>query len=193
MAYDAFTAGVDPGGLRTKDEIRILLCYLLSSVNAPLSREDVLACVQGMGLANYFEVTNALQELTENGNLILKDGCYTATPQAHGIARQLDTALPLSVRDKAVKAAVGLLSQARRSRENAVEIEKCAGGGYQVHCHISGGKAELMSFTLTVPEMRQAKLIQHNFQKAPERVYQMLLALLIDDRNAAVSLLHEWY
>lgn len=54
MAYDAFTAGVEPGGLRTRDEIRILLCYLLTSVNAPLSREDILQSVQGLGLANYF-------------------------------------------------------------------------------------------------------------------------------------------
>ena len=35
MAYDAFTGGVEPGGLRSKDEIRILLCYLLASVPAP--------------------------------------------------------------------------------------------------------------------------------------------------------------
>ena len=54
MAYDAFTAGVEPGGLRTRDEIRIQLCYLLTSVNAPLSREDNLQSVQGLGLANYF-------------------------------------------------------------------------------------------------------------------------------------------
>ncbi|ARP50761.1 MULTISPECIES: DUF4364 family protein [Caproicibacterium] len=192
MAYDAFTAGVEPGGLRTREEIRILLCYLLSSVNAPLSRDDILQCVQGMGLANYFEVTDALQELTENGNLLLQDGCYIASAQAHEIACQLDTALPISVRDKAVKAAVSLLAQARRKRENAVEITKC-GQGYQVYCHISGGKGDLMSFTLAVPEKRQAELIQNNFQASPERVYQMLLALLIDDHDAAATLVKDWH
>ena len=31
---DAFTGGIAPGGLRTKNDIRILLCYLLSSVGA---------------------------------------------------------------------------------------------------------------------------------------------------------------
>ncbi|MDD3228602.1 MAG: DUF4364 family protein [Oscillospiraceae bacterium] len=190
MAYDAFTGGVEPGGLRTKDEIRILLCYLLSSVNAPLSREDILQSIQGMGLVNYFELTDALKELTENGNLIFENDCYTASPQARVIARQLDTALPLTVRDKAVRAALGLLAQARRERENTVDITECP-SGYSVQCHISGGKEEMMSFVLTVPDLRQAKLVQHNFQKAPERIYQMLLALLTDDHEMAVSLLKQ--
>ncbi|WOC33237.1 MULTISPECIES: DUF4364 family protein [Caproicibacterium] len=190
MAYDAFTAGVELGGLRNKDEIRILLCYLLSSVNAPLSRDDILQSVQGLGLANYFELTDALEELTENGNLLLQDNCYTASAQARAIAQQLDTALPLSVRDKAVRAALGLLAQARRERENAVDITKCP-CGYRVQCHISGGKEEMMSLSLTVPDVLQAQLIKHNFQESPQRVYQMLLALLTDDREMAESLLKE--
>ena len=42
MEFDAFTGGVEPGGLRTKNQIRILICYLLSSVDAPLSRQDII-------------------------------------------------------------------------------------------------------------------------------------------------------
>ena len=29
MEYDAFTGGVVPGGLRSKSDIRILICYML--------------------------------------------------------------------------------------------------------------------------------------------------------------------
>ena len=32
MKQDAFSAGVEPGGLWHKNDIRILLCYILSSV-----------------------------------------------------------------------------------------------------------------------------------------------------------------
>ena len=38
MKQDAFSAGVEPGGLWHKNDIRILLCYILASVGAPLSR-----------------------------------------------------------------------------------------------------------------------------------------------------------
>lgn len=183
MPYDAFTAGVEPGGLRSQEQIRILLCYLLSSVDAPLRKEDILQSVQGAGLANYFEVTDALGDLCARGNLLrLQDGSYTASEQAREIARQLDTALPISVRDKAVRAALGLLAQARRAKENQVEIEENAGACF-VHCHISGGPQELLSFTLTVPDRRQAELVRHNFQANPSHLYETLLALLTEEAD----------
>ena len=97
MAYDAFTGGVEPGGLRSKDEIRILLCYLLASVPAPLSRDDILTIMQENGFANYFEVTDSLSELEENGNVLRtpgqppllhgrRAGAHDSPPAAHGSA-----------------------------------------------------------------------------------------------------------
>lgn len=190
MSNDAFTAGVEPGGLRSKDEIRILLCYLLTSVDAPLSRETILQSLEGSGLANYFEITDALKELVSNGNLLLEGGFYRASGQAKRIARQLDTALPYSARTKAVRTALGLLAQARRERENTVEMER-TGAGCRVSCHITGGKdgEDLMTLVLTVPDMYQAELVKHNFQQAPDRVYQMMLALLTGERAVAADFL----
>lgn len=190
MSNDAFTAGVEPGGLRSKDEIRILLCYLLTSVDAPLSRETILQSLEGSGLANYFEITDALKELVSNGNLLLEGDLYRASGQAKRIARQLDTALPYSARTKAVRTALGLLAQARRERENTVEMER-TGAGCRVSCHITGGKdgEDLMTLVLTVPDMYQAELVKHNFQQAPDRVYQMMLALLTGERAVAADFL----
>lgn len=190
MPNDAFTAGIEPGGLRSKDEIRILLCYLLTSVGAPLPREAILQSVQENGLANYFEVTDALKELTANGNLLLGESGYRASRQAQQIARQLDTALPYSVRTKALQAALRLLAQARRERENAVEIDPTA-EGVRVTCHISGGPArgDLMTLALMVPDMQQAALVKQAFQKAPDHIYQVLLALLTGEPEVAAEFL----
>ena len=52
MEFDAFSAGVEPGGLRSQSEIRLLLCYLLKSVDLPLSRSMILSVIQDSGLAN---------------------------------------------------------------------------------------------------------------------------------------------
>ena len=103
MEFDAFTGGVEPGGLRTKNQIRILICYLLSSVDAPLSRQDIIGIMQDNGLANYFEVTDALAELLGNGNITADEehpDLLSATRQARMIAKQLDAAVPLSVRER---------------------------------------------------------------------------------------------
>lgn len=191
MKFDAFSAGVEPGGLRTKNEIRILICYLLASVDGPLSKNDILSIVQDNGFANYFEVTNALSELAEHGNVIFTGAgneLCAASDTARMIAKQLDTALPPSVRDKAVAAAIHLLAKAKRERENKVEISKTE-RGFDVSCHISGGNMDLMSFTLHVPDMYQAQMVKAQFHKSPETVYRMLLALMTGDNDMAAEIL----
>ncbi len=193
MAFDAFTGGVEPGGLRTKNEILILICYLLASVNAPLSKSDIVSIIQDNGLANYFEVTDALSELTEHGNIIPggENGeLCTASEKARMIAKQLDSALPPTVREKAVAAAINLLAKAKRERENKVEIVKDE-RGYSVTCHISGGDMDLMNFTLHVPDTYQAQMVKAHFHDSPETVYRMLLALVTGNNDMAAGILKE--
>jgi hypothetical protein len=193
MNYNAFTGGVEPGGLRNKSEIKILICYLLASVNAPLSKSDIIGIIQDNGLANYFEATDALAELTENGSIAVggENGeLCTASDTGRMIAKQLDRDLPPVVRNKAVSAAINLLAKAKRESENKVEIVK-AERGYNVVCHISGGDMDLMSFTLYVPDMYQANMVKNQFHQSPETVYRMLLALVTGNSDMAAEILKD--
>ena len=193
MDFDAFTGGIEPGGLRNKNEIRILICYLLASVDAPLSKSDIVSIIQDNALANYFEVTDSLAEMTENGNVIVSgvnnEFCQ-ASDTARMIAKQLDKALPPVVRDKAVAAAINLLAKAKRESENKVEIIETE-RGYNVICHISGGDMDLMNFTLYVPDLYQARMVKNQFHSSPETVYRMLLALVTGNNDMASGLLKE--
>lgn len=181
MGHDAFTGGIDPGGLWTKNDIRILICYILASVNAPLTGEDVSRVLQGRGLANYFESGDALAALESLGHIAVGPEGYTATSTGREIAEDLDATLPLAVRDKALESALLLLARARARRENRVEVEEVP-NGCQVHCHISGGGGvELMTLSLYVPDRAQARLIEENFYQNPDRVYGLLLAGLTGD------------
>ena len=192
MEFDAFTGGINPGGLRNKNEIRILICYLLSSIDSPLSKEDIINIMQENALANYFEVTDALSELIEHNNITVDTITGLCTPEdsARMIAEQLDTALPASVRECAVSAAINLLARARLERENKVEISK-TDHGYYVTCHISGGSTELMSFKLYVPDLRQAKLVKKNFYQSPGQLYQVLLSLITKNKDLATDMLRQ--
>ena len=185
MKQDAFSAGVEPGGLWHKNDIRILLCYILSSVPGPLARQDLTQIIQEKGLANYFEVEDALASLVAQGNVKQDgEGCFTVTPAGTEIADSLDATLPLSVRDKALEAAFTLLAQARAQRENKVEIRQTQ-RGYQITCHISGGDMDLMTVSLYVPDKDQAKLVKRRFYQDPENVYKVLLATLTGDAGLA--------
>ena len=185
MKQDAFSAGVEPGGLWHKNDIRILLCYILTSVGAPLSRQDLSRIIQEKGLANYFEVEDALATLLKQGNINQDEqGFCAVTRGGLEIANSLDATLPLSVRDKALEAAFTLLAQAKAQRENRVELQKIK-QGYQVTCHISGGDMDLMAVTLYVPDRAQAEMVKRSFYKDPEGVYKLVLASLTKDTSLA--------
>lgn len=187
MKNNAFTGGVEPGGLWTQNDVRILLCYILASVGQPLSGEDLLKIVQKKALANYFEASDALSALEALQNVIRDgNGLYRVTDKGREIADSLDATLPLSVRDKALEAALTLLADARARRENRVEIRETE-KGFQVICHISGGDVELMSISLYAPDRAQAQLIERRFLQDPAGIYKLLLSSLTGDPSFAKS------
>ena len=172
MKQDAFSAGVEPGGLWHKNDIRILLCYILTSVGAPLSRQDLSRIIQEKGLANYFEVEDALATLLKQGNITQDEqGFCAVTRGGLEIANSLE-------------AAFTLLAQAKAQRENRVELQKIK-QGYQVTCHISGGDMDLMAVTLYVPDRAQAEMVKRSFYKDPAGVYKLVLASLTKDTSLA--------
>lgn len=194
MNFDAFTAGVEPGGLRSQSDIRLLICYMLASVREPLAKEDIVMVLQDNGLANYFEAASALADVLSKHNADPSpdnpEHCI-ANENTFEISRQLDTTLPPSVRERAVTGTLSLLAKGKRERENKVEIEKCT-DGYNVTCHISGGNRDMMKITLLVPDQYQARAVKKNFHRNPELIYQVMLCLMTGDREYLDTLLKEY-
>ena len=182
VGQETFTAGVGPGGLRTKNDIRVLVCYLLSSVDAPLSEADILSILQGYDLANYFEIMDVLSDLLKKGLIVRPQGqpdCVQAAPAGKEVAAQLDMT---------VAAAVNVLARARREQENRVEIKKNE-RGYSVTCHVSDREMDLLTFTLYAPDLYQARLIKKNFHREPGMVYRAVLAAVTGSRELAADAL----
>ena len=67
--FDAWSEGVEPGGLRNKDEIKMLICYLLKTIDQPISMEQIGNIMQDQGIANYFEAMDAVSDLISNGSI----------------------------------------------------------------------------------------------------------------------------
>lgn len=184
MDYDAFTAGVEPGGLRNSADISVLICYMLNTIDKPMKKEYIITAIQQHGLANYFEVNAAIAELLKNGNIKAEsDDTYTVTEHGRMIARQLDSTLPYTTRDKAVSASIKLLERQKLERENPVKVEKLESGGYNVTFGITDGKISLMSFTVFLPTSSQVELVKKNFYDDPQFVYSVLLSTLTKNKE----------
>ncbi len=181
MKYDASSAGVEPGGLTTQNDIKILICYILKSVSTPLTKKDLFEAIQNKALANYFDIADCFTSLIKNNHIKeVEQESFTVTESGEEIANSLEVHLPYSVKEKALKTAFSLLHKAKIQKENKVEINE-TNYGFNVTCHISGGDFDLMTFTLYVPDMHQAEMVKENFHKSPEAVYKLMLGTLADE------------
>lgn len=198
MEFDTFDEGISPGGIRSKNEIRTLICYILNSVGVPMSKEAVVETIQKQGLANYFETSSCFDDLVLHKNIIpcenkdSNEHIFTVSSNGKMIANQLESTLSYTVKEKAYTCALALLEQRKIERENKVTITK-ADNGYKVKCCISGGDVELLSFEIFAPDKNQAKLIKTNFHKNPELFYKTTIALLTKNKEFVGEALENLY
>lgn len=191
MKYDTFLAGVDPGGLRSKQEIKILICYILSNASQALKKADVISLIQENGIANYFELSEAISELLSSKNVECgnDEEILMLTRSGKMISEQLQDLLPRSIKDKSLKAVDKLIRRRKIEKENEVSIVK-NDYGYNVIFKVSGGEFDLMSMTLHVPDMKQAKLFKEGFYSDPSYIYRGILAMLTKNKDAIQELLN---
>ncbi len=182
---NTFDEGVILGGVRSKNEIRTLICYLYASVKTPMDKETVVEIIQAKGLANYFETSACFDDLIAHNNLAPTDEnkkLYDITDNGRMVSEQLESTLANSVKEKAYTCALALLEKRRIEKENAVTISK-TDKGYNVNCRISGGDVDLISIDIYAPDNKQAKVIKKNFHNNPELLYKVIMGTMTKDKS----------
>lgn len=195
MAFDTFDEGINLGGMRSKNEIKTLICYLYNSVKENIDKGIIIQAILKQGLANYFETSSAFDDLVMNGNLIPADDehkTYSLTEKGAEIAKQLDSTVAYTIKEKAYACAVKLLAEKKKEIENRVNISK-NDNGFTVECSVSGGDMDLMKLNIYAPEMEQALILKKNFLDNPKKAYKIMLALLTKDKETVGEALEELY
>ena len=197
MSFDTFDEGIALGGLRSKREIKVLICYLFYSVKDKMSESVITEAIREYELANFFEVKAAFDELKRSDNLTedeIVDGeqTYRLTENGRLVAEQLESTLAYSVKEKALRCAIELLAERKTLRENFVDIVK-TDDGFQVNCRVLGGETDLFSFTLYAPDEEMAEQMKKSFLSYPVTVYKTMLALMTKNREAIDDALEDIY
>lgn len=179
--YDALTGGIALGGMRSKSDIRVLLCYILKSLGAPFSRGSLNEVLQSTSLANFFEVNDALSSLALGGLIVSEkrgdDEYFTLTPRGSEMADTLETDLPLNVRKTAVASAMELLSRQRAAFGANAEIIRLQ-KGYHVKLTVKDGDMIMMETVLYTADSLQANSIADSFMKSPGALYSGIIESL---------------
>ncbi len=181
---NAFTAGVEPGGLTHGYEIKILVCFLLSRMKSGMTLYEINDALLQQGLVNYFELANAMADLKESGHLSGEirgdETYYRLTPLGEETAAAFSSSLPLSVREKALNRARHRRLREKIESSNRAEITPC-GEGFSVEMTISDVGADLMKLSLFLPTKQEAERVRREFIADPLIIYKGVLALLTGD------------
>ncbi len=187
MSNQAFTGGVRPGGLTTSTEIRILLCYLLKSVNIPLTRAEIEGALLGEELVNYFELSDALDKLCELGHLTQTAQGYQVTPSGRDLADTLSSELPRSVRESAINAVLAAQQYKRKLAQHKAQIVKTEDGGWRACCTIEDLGEPVFSFELYLPDELTANAVKERFITDGDQIFRCMLGLLTGNRQMAID------
>lgn len=181
-AYDAFFQGVEPGGLRTRGEIRLLICYIVCRVDGGITKTQLIDVICKKSLANYFEISQALSDMIKTGNIRCEfdDGEEFLYPTELGKLNtaQLEDELPYTVKEAALNTAVEMLTKFKRERENDIKIEP-HGTGYDVTLSVLDNDDRLLSVTVFVADLEQAQAVKEKYLRDPIKFYSTVVALLM--------------
>ena len=179
---DVFSAGVQPGGLNTSQEIKILLCYMLHTVGQPIHRDQVTDIITAGGMANYFDTEEAIEDLLRLQHLIqTKDRLLAPTVTGSQIGDSLSVRVPYTLRERSVKAALELLKRRQIEKDNKVEIQKDENGTVTVVCTVQDRGRPLLQVALPVADEWQAGQIKEQFLTDPAMLYKGVLGILTGD------------
>jgi DNA-binding PadR family transcriptional regulator len=183
MDSEIFRAGVRPGAPNTSDEIKLLLCYVLSEVDERMSFAQLNEALQEYELVNYFELISAVDSLNVTGHISASEKgggeYYAITELGRSTAATIETMLPKAMRDRAGRAAKKLLRRERRRREVEAEIIALK-KGFEVKLAFPRGES-VLAMQVFCPTEEEARLVRRRFLNDPAFIYKGTLALLTGD------------
>ncbi len=171
---NGFDEGVAAGGLRNTVQIKILFEFLARALSGQVSKEILLQAVTISSLANYFEASQALDELIGSGNLAESENGIELTGKGNSNLNELLPDLPVTVRETALGDSYEALKKAKIKQSNSASVED-RGDHYDVICTVRHGGDALMSLTLYAPDLQTALSLAQNFRNDPEKIYSQVM------------------
>lgn len=180
MEKNASGAGVARGGLFSTAEIKILICYILSAIEEGVPVDMLANVLHYEGLANAFEVSDAVVSLASSGQIKATDNTeqvYQITDSGKATAENLKSSLSSVVKERAYLAVMKMLAKFKNAKDNHFEITHENGATYLSCSAIDGGKP-FITVKMLITDEEQAGFIRERFLENPAKIYSKIIEML---------------
>lgn len=181
MDKDAASAGVQPvGGLFSTAEIKILICYILDTIGEPVPANELINTLHFEGIANAFEVSDAIALLSKSGLISPIDdtgSAYLITRSGSNTAKALRDSLSYSVKERACTAALKMLARFKNAQNTDIKIINEDGRVY-ISCTALDRGIPFLGIKLLVGDETQAVSVKERFLECANELYPTIIKLL---------------
>lgn len=162
---------------------RIIVLYMLSRVEFPLTNTQITNFILEKDYTDYFTVQQAISDLLSSG-LITAESTHSNT--RYRITEDGDDTLQLFI-DKIspeIRADISAYFtehhyDLRQEASVYADYYKASGSGYSAHCVIKNLEQPVLDLTITVPTKEQARSICSNWENEHTEVYAVLMDHLL--------------
>lgn len=163
---------------------KLIILYMLSKVDFPLTNAQISDFILGKGYTTYFKLQQALSELceaelvreeiTHNRTLyhLTEDGAQSISFFKNKISKEIQDDIDSFIKEKKYEL----------KNESAIKSDyyKNTAGEYSVRCQVLEEQEPLIELTLSVPSEKEAETIAANWQRKNQSVYAWLMAQLLE-------------
>ena len=179
--FDALTAGIKAGGLRSIGSINLLVSYIVANMQGKVTAATIIEAMDEGGLANHFEISDSVARMLKSGVIEeCEDGTLMLGDTKGASIELIEKDLPLSVREESIHLCHKIIAREKFLRENKAEITQ-TDKGFELELSISDIDTDYMRLTLFTTTREQAELIKEKFISNPVAVYETVIDSIFDN------------
>ena len=162
---------------------KLMVMYMLSKVNFPLSNSQISDFILGKQYTNYFTLQEVLNYLSEDGYIQILN--YRTTTQykltdtgketIDFFNKKISTAIKDDIDDYLIKNKYDLKSEVGTTSD----YYKSTSGDYIVHCQVKEGKSTLIELNVSVPVKEIADQMCAKWKDSSQQIYDFVVKKLM--------------
>jgi len=166
---------------------KLILLYILSKADAPLTHDQIYRVVDRTDSMTYFAFEAVLPELEQDGHVAVfvrpYGECYGLTQSGQEALSLFADSLPLSLRQKLDSTVSETKSVVLREMQTTSRISGNEKDGYQLELLVLNGEETVFGLTLAVASEEAALTMRSRWARESEALYDLVWKRLFGESN----------
>lgn len=172
------------GYLHNEMDVKILILFILSRIDCPISTEDLYETAYQDDSLNYFMFIESLKELCISGHILTdSDGNYLISDKGRTQGGYLEDSLAVPIVQKVNAAISRKLDQLHRESMMSTQVLQDENGNYTAVLRYHDGEKPLMSLSLMAPNPDLGEAMAKNLKKNIAVLYKTAMDCATDNRK----------